>query len=123
MKIRQLPAETTLKQDRLKFDRKFWSLKFIKGSIRQELHQNCTYSRAIRSVSMKTVKIETRGWSQYPEMGRELVYRRMRTGVDCILGELDSAQRNQQTQQHYLRLVGIIIYTTYQHATQHRQCC
>jgi len=35
---------------------------------------------------MKTVKFETRGWGQYPEMGRALVHRRLRTGVDSILG-------------------------------------
>jgi hypothetical protein len=74
---------------------------------------------------MKTVKFETRGWSQYPEMGRALVrvYRGLRTGVDSILGEPDSVERNQQTEQHYLRLDGITIYTAYQHATQHRQYC
>jgi hypothetical protein len=113
MKIRQLPVETTLKQDRLKFHCKFWSLKFVKGRIRQKLRQNCTHSPALRSVSTKTVKIETRGWSQHPEMGRALVRRRLRTGVDSILGEPDSVERNQQTQQHSFRLDGITIYTAH----------
>jgi hypothetical protein len=62
---------------------------------------------------MKKVKIETRGWSQYPEMGRAFVHRRLRTGVDSILGDPDSVERNQQTQKHSVRLVGITIHTAY----------
>jgi hypothetical protein len=117
MKIRWFLSERNLKQGLLKFHRKFWSLKFVKGSIRQELHQNCTHSRAVGSVSMNTVKIETHGSSQYPEMVEGLFI----GGCDSILRELDSVDHNQQTQQHYFRLGGITIYTAYQHATQHRQ--